>query len=196
MPDSTLVVPVRYQPVVADPLSSAEQARCKAGVVANGIPADQVTLHDWQDCIGVPWFNDPDARWTGPSSPTGPSTWQHAQPSVALRLPKRPLPAVTVSDVHQTTTSISFHVSRTGVPVLVKTSYFPNWQVSGASGIERSTPNFMVVTPTSRTVRLTYGTTSAEWLGRLLTLVGLLGVGLLVWWGRRLTTGAPNRPVG
>ncbi|MFN8017746.1 MAG: hypothetical protein U0P45_06455 [Acidimicrobiales bacterium] len=29
---------------------------------------------------------------------------------------------------------ISFDVSKPGVPVLVKTSYFPNWQASGADG--------------------------------------------------------------
>ena len=76
-------------------------------------------------------------------------------------------------------------MSRTGVPVLVKVSYFPNWQVSGATGVYRSTPNFMVVVPTARDVHLTYATTIAEWLGRLLTLVGLAGIGGLVVWGRR-----------
>ena len=40
-------------------------------------------------------------------------------------------------------------------PVLVKMSYFPNWQVSGASDIYRVTPNLMVVVPTSNHVTLT-----------------------------------------
>ncbi|MET0896002.1 MAG: hypothetical protein ABWY80_09135, partial [Acidimicrobiia bacterium] len=87
----------------------------------------------------------------------------------------------------------SFDVSRTGVPVMVKTSYYPNWQVSGADGPYRATPNFMVVVPTSKHVELTYGTTSVEWLGRVLTVLGLVGVGLLVWWGRRLK---PRRSPG
>ena len=103
------------------------------------------------------------------------------------------LAPVTVSGLRQTRTGIAFHVSRTGVPVLVKTSYFPNWQVSGATGPYRATPNFMVVVPTSHDVHLTYGTTTAEWLGRLLTLLGIAGVGALVWVGRR-RRGA--RPVG
>ena len=39
-----------------------------------------------------------------------------------------PLPPVQVSNIHEGTESISFNVDQTGVPVLVKTSYFPNWQ--------------------------------------------------------------------
>jgi hypothetical protein len=183
--NSAQVVPLAYQPVVADPLSSAEQTRCRAAVIENGIEPSQVTLHDWQDCIGVPWFNDA-AALDRPIVADGPASWQHAQPTAALTLPKRPLPPVKVTNIHETNTTVSFHVSRPGVPVLIKTSYFPNWKVSGAPGVLRSTPNFTVVVPTQRDVRLTYGTTAAEWLGRLLTLVGLLGVGLLVWWGRRL----------
>ena len=41
----------------------------------------------------------------------------------------------------------------------------------------------MVVVPTSKHVKLTYGTTTVEWLGRVGTVLGLVGVGLLVWWG-------------
>jgi hypothetical protein len=48
----------------------------------------------------------------------------------------------------------------------------------------------MVVVPTEKHVTLHYGTTGAEWLGRFLTLLGLIGVGLLVWWGRRRRRGA------
>ena len=182
--DALTVAPLAAQPVVVDSLSSAEQATCKQGLIANGIAADAVTLHDWQDCIAVPWFNDPSAI-DRPLVADGPAGWQHAQPTAARRLAPRPLPPVTVTDIRQSDTSVSFHVSRTGVPVLVKTSYFPNWQASGATGPYRSTPNFMVVVPTSHTVRLTYATTSAEWLGRLLTLLGVIGVAALVWWGRR-----------
>ncbi|MET0421382.1 MAG: hypothetical protein ABW073_06735, partial [Acidimicrobiia bacterium] len=105
---------------------------------------------------------------------------------VARSVPKTRLPSVTVSNVRQTDDTVEFDVSRTGVPVMVKTSYYPNWEVSGADGPYRATPNFMVVVPTSKHVELTYGTTSVERLGRVLTVLGLVGVGLLVWWGRRL----------
>ena len=85
-----------------------------------------------------------------------------------------------VSDIHEGTESISFNVDQTGVPVLVKTSYFPNWSVSGASGVYRVTPNLMVVVPTANHVTLTYGYTPVDWLGFLLSLLGLLG--LIVLW--------------
>ena len=87
--------------------------------------------------------------------------------------PARPLPPVQVSDIHEGTESISFNVDQTGVPVLVKTSYFPNWQVSGASGVYRVTPNLMVVVPTATHVTLTYGYTPVDWIGFILSLLGL-----------------------
>jgi hypothetical protein len=91
---------------------------------------------------------------------------------------------------------VSFHVSRTGVPILVKTSYFPNWTVEGARGVYRSTPNFMIVVPTSQDVHLTYSTTTVEWTGRILTLGGVAGLGALVWWGRRSRRSRRGRRVG
>ena len=69
--------------------------------------------------------------------------------------------------------SISFTVDRVGSPVLVRTSYFPNWSVSGADGPWRVTPNFMVVVPTSTEVRLTYGRSGVEWFSTAVTLAGL-----------------------
>ena len=69
-----------------------------------------------------------------------------------------------------------------GTPVLVKVSYFPNWHASGALGPWRVTPNLMVVVPTSHDVQLTYGATSANYLGLLCTVIGLLGlVGFFAW---------------
>ena len=62
----------------------------------------------------------------------------------------------------QTDSSISFHVSRVGTPVLVKVSYFPNWHANGADGPWRVTPNLMVVVPTSHDVTLTYGSVRAQ----------------------------------
>lgn len=72
--------------------------------------------------------------------------------------------------------SISFSVDRVGSPVLVRTSYFPNWSASGAHGPYRVTPNFMVVVPTSTEVRLTYGRSPVEWFSMAVTLVGLAAV--------------------
>ena len=61
---------------------------------------------------------------------------------------------------------MSFDVSRTGVPVMVKTSYYPNWKAEGADGPWRATPNFMVVVPTSKHVTLTFATSTADQVGR------------------------------
>ena len=76
--------------------------------------------------------------------------------------------------------SISFPVDRVGLPVLVKTSYFPNWSVAGARGPYRVTPNLMVVVPTDTEVRLTYGRSPVEWFSMVVTLVGLVAVAWLV----------------
>ena len=76
--------------------------------------------------------------------------------------------------------SIAFSVDRVGAPVLVRTSYFPNWSVSGARGPYRVTPNFMVVVPTDTEVRLTYGRSAVEWFSMAVTLAGLAVVVWLV----------------
>ena len=88
-------------------------------------------------------------------------------------------PAV-VSDVVRRDHSISFSVDRVGAPVLVHTSYFPNWSASGAEGPYRVTPNFMVVVPTGTEVRLDYGHSAVEWIALVITLGGLVAVGWIL----------------
>ncbi|HEX6167998.1 MAG TPA: hypothetical protein VFZ30_14490, partial [Acidimicrobiales bacterium] len=67
-----------------------------------------------------------------------------------------------------------------GVPVLVKMSYFPNWRAGGADGPSRVAPNVMVVIPNDTHVELSYGRTGVEGLSYALTLLGIVGVVLLV----------------
>ncbi len=62
----------------------------------------------------------------------------------------------------------------------MKIPYFPNWQASGAIGPYLVTPNLMVVIPTSHDVRLSYGTTTVDWLGRAGTIAGIGVVALNV----------------
>ena len=62
------------------------------------------------------------------------------------------------------------------MPVLVKASYFPNWNVSGAKGPYRVAPNQMVVIPTSNQVSLHNGHTGVVYLSYLQTLVGIAGL--------------------
>jgi hypothetical protein len=185
--DAPVVAPLQYQPIVVDHLSAADENACRKRVLRTGIQADALQIHDWQDCIGVPWFTDV-GNLDRPLVSSGPSSWPHLGSQDALGSTKQTLPAVTVSRIRSTDDTVSFHVSRTGVPVYVKTSWFPNWQVDGATGPYRATPNFMVVVPTSKDVTLRYATTTTEWVGRAATGVGILGVVALVavpMWRRR-----------
>jgi hypothetical protein len=90
-----------------------------------------------------------------------------------------------VMDDHQ----IAFTTTAIGVPHLIKVSYFPNWEVEGADGPFRATPSLMVVVPTEEQVTLTFGVTSVEKVGRLLTVVGLLVIGAWFVWRRSPRTG-------
>jgi hypothetical protein len=93
--------------------------------------------------------------------------------------------------------SISFEVPEEAIgrPVLVRVSYFPNWRVSGAEGPYRAAPNFMVVVPTSTSVKLSYGYAWIDFAAYGMTIVG---IGLLVFfWRRRVVdfsapTGEPS----
>ncbi len=78
------------------------------------------------------------------------------------------------------------------MPVVVKASYFPNWQASGADGPWRVTPNEMVVIPTSKHVSLHYGTTPVDYLANAATLLGIAGLGVLWWFGRRRSPDGDN----
>ncbi len=158
------------------------------------VVVEGVGPEDWRDDVAVPWFDDRSAL-DRVLVAGGPERWARSEPESARTRTGRALPEVRVTDIEEADDSLSFHVSRTGVPVLVKTSFFPNWRVSGADGPWRATPNFMVVVPTSNDVRLEYGTTSAEWIGRAATVVGVIGVAGLAWWwrpGRRPEDGAED----
>jgi len=109
-------------------------------------------------------------------------------------LPDEPVDAVTVRDVTTDEFGISFSVDRVGAPVLVRTSYFPNWDVSGAEGPYRVAPNLMVVVPTDTDVELSYGRSPVEIIGLLATLAGLAA--LVVVRRRRLPDGEPLWDLG
>jgi hypothetical protein len=164
--DTALVTPLKNQPVVLDNLPSHDKV-------------EQDWLNDTQD-----WYLAPN-EWNTFETASGPASWTRVDPQpttdtdgklVYPNLPQKKLPPVKVTDIKQTTESISFNVSRVGVPVLIKQSYFPNWQASGAGEVYRASPNLMIVIPTSTHVKLNYGYTPVDWIGFILTLIGLAGV--------------------
>ncbi len=120
----------------------------------------------------------------------GPAGWQRV---ASGELPeRRPLPPVSVTDITTGVDSISFHVDRIGVPVMVRTSFFPNWEASGADGPWRATPNLMVVVPTGNEVTLTYGRTGVDVVAILLSLFGLVALVVLAGRSRRTPGGGPD----
>ena len=131
---------------------------------------------EWLDAA-VSYYQDA-ARWDVPLAASGPKQWQRIDGPTASP-PRKSVAPVAVTNIATDDDSISFDVDRVGVPVLVKMSYFPNWQVSGADGPYRVTPNQMVVIPTSKHVSLEYKSTPVDWFSWLITLVGLATVVVL-----------------
>jgi hypothetical protein len=130
----------------------------------------------WQD-MAEDWYLDP-TQWDVLRAVSGPKDWPRTTADARPR--KVAVDPVRVSNVHEGTSSISFDVSTTGTPVLVKSSYFPNWEASGAKGIWRVAPNFMVVVPTSKHVVLRYGRTPIDWFAWVLTFFGV-ALAVLLW---------------
>lgn len=133
------------------------------------------TGNPWQ-FMAMEWYTDP-AAWDIHLAADGPASWQRVERGQAPE-PRAQEP-VAVTDIRETNDSVSFRVDRVGVPVLVKTSYFPNWKAHGADGPWRVTPNLMVVVPTSEEVRLHYGYTWVDVLGFALFVFGILGLVVL-----------------
>jgi hypothetical protein len=150
-----LVEPLPAEPVVLD------------GVATGG--------EEWLEAV-VPWYLDPTGRDAFPAA-DGPAHW--ARVGVDGERPVRPVEPVEVSDVEEGIDTVSFRVDRPGTPVLVKTSYFPNWSARGADGPWRVAPNLMVVVPTETAVELRYRSTPVEWLAWAMTAAGAVGLVVL-----------------
>lgn len=134
----------------------------------------------------VAWMNANTAWWLQPKdwnvlvASGGPASWPRASSVNALKTSPRVAP-VTVSSLVVGTQSLSFHVSRVGVPMQVKISYFPRWHVQGATGPYRVSPNLMVVIPTSKNVTLTYGSTPALEFGNVVSDVAVASGFVTLW---------------
>jgi hypothetical protein len=181
--DSDLVVPLDVQPVVVNSRSGDPRER---------------NLE-----LGMSWFQNRD-EWAAVPADDGPDDWQRIDVAVDptrddglapgepgrkvdIVQPVEPievvdLPEVAVSNVVLGEQDLRFSVDQIGVPVLVKSSYFPNWNVEGAEGPYRIAPNLMVVVPTATDVHLSYGRSNIDIAAYAMTLLGLA---LLVVWRLR-----------
>ncbi len=185
--NSSLVTPLANKPAVMKNVTDAQ---------LSWLPAS------------MQWYLDPNL-WDVPLAVDGPSDWpritvkklmpkpsqpgtpdpkitEHAQ---LPDIPKRAVTPAKVSHIVHGRDGISFDVDRTGSPVLVKVSYFPNWKASGAKGVYRVSPNLMVVVPTAKHVSLTYGRTGGDWVALLLTMIG---ISLAVWLARNAPVTMPK----
>jgi hypothetical protein len=187
---SDLVVPLTVQPVVVGGRTD--------GQADMGHPGD--AKERWLE-IGTSWLQNPN-DWPAVPAATGPSEWQRIDVAVDMNrrigepdessrrvdvvLPTQSIDVVNVepivvSDVEQGRSSVSFSVDKIGTPVLVRTSYFPNWNVSGAEGPYRVAPNMMVVIPTQTDVKLSFGWSLLDVFAYVLSIVGIV---VLVRWRR------------
>ena len=163
--------------------------------------------------VGTSWFQRRD-EWPALPVDDGPADWSRIEVSVDFErrigepgargrqvdivVPPAgtspvPIPRVNVSDVVMDDERISFRVDRTGVPVLVKVSYFPSWDVEGAEGPWRAAPNFMVVVPTENEVVLSYGRPAVDGWSWVLTFAGIAGAIVMGRRRHRFGTAAPPR---
>ena len=173
--DAGIVAPLTYQPVVVTNLPSNVSwehyyLQYALDFVASGLASEWGRVLDTQ---------------------TGPASWPREPAN--RESTSAALPRVTVSHVSVTDAAINFDVSRVGIPVEVRDTYFPGWQVHGGSGPYRAMPDFMVVVPSSTHVTLVYTTTAAITTGDVLGALGLAGIAVLGFADARRRRAAPAR---
>ncbi|CCM61968.1 MULTISPECIES: hypothetical protein [Candidatus Neomicrothrix] len=159
-------------------------------IVMTDVAADHA---HWLDPT-VAWYGDT-ANWSTFLAADGPKDWTRVRCGARAdevgpespygfacqgAVPGTPITPAKVSNIVVEQQSMSFTVDQVGKPVLVKTSYFPNWRADGAEGPYRVAPNLMVVVPTQKNVSLSYGRSGVEWLGMALSLAGVVIVVLLL----------------
>jgi hypothetical protein len=157
-------------------------------VVVTGIDQDQDG--GWLD-VQQEWFYGAGVNYPRNIAFDGPKEWKRARASVTKKVhnygadtvmenpPSTALKPVKVSNIKRDNVNITFSVDQIGVPVVVRSSFFPNWKATGAKGPYRIMPNFMVVIPTQTNVKLDYGFTGPDRLGYLATFLGLCAAVLL-----------------
>jgi hypothetical protein len=192
---SDFVVGLDKEPVVVTGLAAGPYSKCW-GQPSPDTSGSEAHLAAWE-CTTAPWWVDR-SKLNTTYVQSGPSNWQRVNASDLGKVSQAPVTPTQVSNVRRSVDTISFDVSDVGKPVEVKESYFPNWKVKGARGPYRLAPNLMVVVPTSKHVELTYGLTAADWLGRGITVAGVVGLTLFGLWtgARRWSAGYDENPDG
>jgi hypothetical protein len=184
---SDLVVGLDKEPLVVTGLKGGSYSKCwNQGGSSSG--TSEAQLAAWE-CTTAPWWVDR-TRLNTTYAQSGPGGWKRVSATDIAKsngnLHQVAVTPTRVSNVTRSVDKISFDVSDIGKPVEVKESFFPNWKVSGADGPYRLAPNLMVVVPTSTHVELTYGLTAADWIGRVITVGGLVGLTVFgLWSGAR-----------
>lgn len=125
------------------------------------------------------WYLHP-SQWSVYRAQNGPQSWRRVSPGAAVSAGAR-LPSMHVSSISSTTDTISFNVSRVGVPVVIRESYFPNWTATGADGPFRVTPNLMVVVPTTKHVTVRYSQLGMDKFSEILSVMAVVATMVVAW---------------
>jgi hypothetical protein len=125
--------------------------------------------------LALEWYDDVDNldRWIVAD---GPDSWERIESLDERGAELTGVSEGVVSDVVVDDHLISFSTEAVGVPHLVKVSYFPNWEATGAEGPYRAAPSLMVVIPTEENVVIEFNDTWAELSGKILTVAGILAL--------------------
>jgi hypothetical protein len=172
LPETQLVEAARFVPSVYEVPERGMLAALIGSETVTG--ADGEPLASFHD-MALEWYDDVDNldRWIVAD---GPESWQRIE---SLNEREAELTGVSegaVTDVVVDDHLISFHTEAVGVPHLVKVSYFPNWEATGAKGPYRAAPSLMVVIPTEEDVVIEFNDTWAELSGKILSVAGILAL--------------------
>jgi hypothetical protein len=172
--ESDIVVPLTVRPFVVTSRSGDQRER-------------------WLE-LGTSWLQNR-SEWNALPASDGPDEWQRVAVDIDMsRREGEPgsdarkvdvvvptenvdvvnLEPVSITNVDIGEESVKFDVDRTGVPVLVRVSYFPNWKVSGAQGPYRVAPNMMIVVPTSTSVTMEFQPSLVDRFAYLLSIGGIV----------------------
>jgi hypothetical protein len=172
LPETQLVEAATFVPSVYE---APERGLLGALIGSETVVGDDgeplASFHD----MALEWYDDVDNldRWVVSD---GPETWKRIESLDEREAVLTNAPEDAVSDVVVDDHVISFRTKAVGVPHLVKVSYFPNWEATGAEGPYRATPSLMVVIPTGEDVLIEFNDTWAETVGKVLTGLGLLAL--------------------